>query len=114
MKSILMTLALIGSLTANAQSEPRLSSENGLVKATYHHTNGQISQEGYFKDGKPHGQWNAYDESGHKTATGNYENGVKSGKWLFWNKASLSEVDYQESRVAVVKTWKEQVLTNKM
>jgi hypothetical protein len=44
---------------------------------------------------------------------GEYNEGIKTGKWIFWNNATLSEVDYAESRVASVKTWKEEAVVNR-
>ena len=39
-----------------AQKEPKLEVVGNLVKATYYHDNGQIQQEGFFKDGKLEGK----------------------------------------------------------
>jgi hypothetical protein len=36
---------------------------------------------------------------------GQYQNGIKIGKWFFWTGADLTEVDYSDSRIAQVKKW---------
>jgi len=76
-----------------------------MVKSTFYHDNGQVQQEGFYKDGKVHGQWVSYDESGNKVAMGQYKDGMKIGKWFFWTGADLTEVDYSDSRIAQVKKW---------
>jgi antitoxin component YwqK of YwqJK toxin-antitoxin module len=48
--------------------------------------------------------------NGNKKSIGDYSNGEKTGKWFFWNDKSLSEVDYSNSRVANVKSWKQDAL----
>jgi len=84
-----------------------------LVKSTYYYENGQISQEGFYKNGKVDGQWIAYDEKGNKKAIGEYKEGEKTGKWFFWNDNNLSEVDYSDSRVAAIKNWKQDAVVNR-
>jgi len=44
-------------------------------------------------------------EEGEKTAVGNYENNQKVGKWFFWTTDVLREVDYEDSKIAIVNTW---------
>lgn len=108
---IIGTFLFTGLLFAN--HPPKHEVLGDLVKSTYFHENGTVSQEGYYKNGKVHGKWTSYDASGKKKAMGEYNEGVKSGKWIFWNDITLSEVDYSESRVASVKIWKEAALVNK-
>ncbi|WP_333599304.1 toxin-antitoxin system YwqK family antitoxin [Flavobacterium sp.] len=114
MKKILILGALLISGFSFAQTvKPVLEQEGNLVKATYYYDNGKIQQQGYFKDGKLEGKWVAFDEQGNKKSTGEYANGEKTGKWFFWNDKSLSEVDYSNSRIAAVKTVKQEVLVNR-
>lgn len=81
--------------------------KNGdIIEAVFYHENGEIAQEGQFKDGKLHGEWIAYDKNGKKTAIGKYAMGDKVGKWFFWNDEVLSEVDYNQSRIVSVSHWK--------
>ncbi len=111
MKKIMILGALvISGLTFAQAQKPVLEQEGNLVKATYYFENGKVQQQGYFKDGKLEGSWVAYDAQGNKKSIGEYTNGEKTGKWFFWNDKSLSEVDYSKSRVATVKSWKQDAL----
>ena len=114
MKKYLFIAAILISGVISAQNiAPKHEVVGNLVKSTYYYENGKVSQEGFYKDGKVHGQWTSYDQNGNKIAIGEYNNGVKTGKWFFWNKATLSEVDYSDSRVASVKSWKEDAIVNR-
>lgn len=111
MKKIMILAALVFSGFTFAQDgKPKLEQEGQLVKATYVYENGQMQQEGFFKDGKLEGIWVSYDINGIKKSIGEYSKGQKTGKWLFWNDNALSEVDYLESRIAAVKTWKQDAI----
>ena len=108
MKKFMIIGALLFSAVIFAQNvAPKHEIVEGLVKSTYFHENGQVSQTGFYKDGKVHGQWTSYDSNGNKTSIGNFVNGSKTGKWFFWSDKNLSEVDYSNSRIASVKSWKE-------
>ena len=113
MKKYMIIGAFLISGLIFASHPPKHEVLGDLVKSTYYFENGAVSQEGFYKNGKVHGQWTSYDESGKKKAMGEYNEGVKTGKWIFWNNNTLSEVDYSENRVASVKTWKEEALVNK-
>lgn len=113
MKKYILSAALLVSALMSAQVEPKHEIENGLVKSTYFHSNGNVAQTGYYKDGKVHGQWVSYDENGTKTAIAEYKDGQKAGKWFFWDTDKLSEVDYNDSRVASVKTWKQEAIAKR-
>ena len=114
MKNIaIIAMLLVSTLTFAQNKTPKLEEVNGLVKATYYFDNGQIQQEGFFKDGKLDGKWISYDVNGNKKAIAEYNNGQKTGKWFFWNDKSLSEVDYSNSAVAAVKTWNKEVIADK-
>jgi len=115
MKKIIFAGLLLSACVVSAQkSEPKFELESQLIKATYYYDNGQVKQEGYYKDGKLHGKWVAYNENGTKQSVGEYNNGAKSGKWFFWTGAVLNEVDYAGSRIADVKKWsKDAVAVNK-
>lgn len=111
MKKIMILGALaISALTFAQTAKPVLEQEGNLVKATYYYDNGQIQQQGHFKDGKLEGSWVAFDSNGNKKSIGEYTNGEKTGKWFFWSDKSLSEVDYSKSRVSNVKSWKQDAL----
>ena len=114
MKKILFAGLLLSAGVLSAQTKDHdFSIENNIVKAVYYYENGNIKQEGTYKDGKLHGNWTAYNEDGTKQSIGEYANGKKTGKWFFWTGAVLNEVDYADSRIAEVKKWsKDAVVIN--
>ena len=108
MKSITLIAALLLSGFLFAQEpglKPVLEKEGDLVKATYFHDNGEIAQTGFYKDGKPHGDWKAYNAEGKKIASGTYEKGKKVGKWFFWTPDDLNEVNFENSQIVSVTKW---------
>ncbi|MGC4040672.1 MAG: membrane-binding protein [Flavobacterium sp.] len=109
-KAMILGALAISGLTFAQANKPVLEKEGSLVKATYYYDNGQIQQQGHFKDGKLEGNWTAFDEKGNKKSMGEYSNGEKTGKWFFWNDKALSEVDYSKSKIASVKSWKQEAL----
>ena len=108
MKTILFTLVFLLSASVFAQksTEPILEKQGNLIKVTFYHDNGKIAQQGFYKDQKPHGEWKAFDVTGKKIAVATYTNGIKTGKWFFWNTDQLSEVDYKDNRIVAVTHWK--------
>ncbi|MRI00912.1 nicotinic acid mononucleotide adenyltransferase [Kriegella sp. EG-1] len=106
MKNIYIILAaILVSTTAFAQKEKemKLNNETNLIEATYYHENGEISQQGTFNlDKKLHGDWISYDENGEKVSEGAYVNGMKTGKWNFWNDGTLKEVEFSNNAIASV------------
>ncbi len=104
MKNLLITTALLISGLIYAQNviEPQYTIKNDLVEAIYFYDNGQIQQQGTYKDGKLHGTWVSYDMNGNKLSSGEYKNGSKVGKWLHWNEKTLNQVQFSESRITNV------------
>lgn len=114
MKKYMIVCAFLITSSLFAQNiKPKHEAVGDMVKSTYYYDNGKVSQEGFYKDGKVHGKWIAYDESGNKKSIGEYNNGIKTGKWFFWNENNLSEVDYSNSRVATVQNWKQDAVVNR-
>ncbi len=107
MRKILTLLVMVcGALNMQAQEvAPTYEKEGDMVKATFYHDNGVISQTGYFADGKLHGEWIMYDTAGKKIATGRYDMGAKDGKWFFWKDEILQEVDYKDNKIINVVNW---------
>jgi antitoxin component YwqK of YwqJK toxin-antitoxin module len=115
MKKILILAVMALSFATYAQVDPSFEKEGDMVKATYFHENGEVSQQGYFLNERLEGEWKMFNEKGDKIAMGNYKNGVKSGKWLFWEGDIKKEVNFDNNRIASVtnsKT-KEPVVVNK-
>ena len=109
-KLAIAVVLLVSSLSFAQEVKPKFEVVDQMVKATYYYDNGQVKQEGYYLDGKLHGKQVDYNEDGTKQSIGEYNKGLKTGKWFFWSDASLSEVDFSDSRIAEVKKWSKDVL----
>ena len=114
-KSILVVVAFLFVSVITAQDiKPSFEKQGELIKGTFYYQDGNISQEGTYKDGKLHGQWISYDQNGKKTAFANYEEGKKTGKWFFWSSNQLTEVDYNNNKIAEVTSYNNsETLVNK-
>ena len=109
LKILLLSLVMLSGSALMAQNnyiKKELKQNGDLIEATFYYENGQVAQEGFYKDGKLHGEWISYDQTGNKKAIGKYSEGLKTGKWFFWNGEELSEVDFKDSRIASVHKWK--------
>lgn len=106
MRKIILVLAILFiSSTSFSQTNPEfvLNKETSLIEATYFSEDGTISQKGTFNlNQKLHGEWVSFNEKGETISVGRYNNGVKTGKWLFWANDILKEVEYNENVIAGV------------
>lgn len=88
---------------AQKKEEIKHNKETNLIEATYFHDNGQISQMGTFDlKGKLHGEWVSFNELGEKVSEGAYINGKRTGKWIFWDKEVIREVEFNSDGIASV------------
>jgi antitoxin component YwqK of YwqJK toxin-antitoxin module len=109
MKNIFTILIMLSVTFTFAQEKQKseVKKDGDLTIATYFYDNGEVSQEGTFNaEGKLHGTWTSYDTNGKKVTIGNYINGKKTGKWLFWSGNTLREVDFIDSKITTVNEWK--------
>lgn len=97
-KLLLGALLFTGGVFAQSV-EPEYEIQGNLIKATYFYDNGNIKEEGFYKDGKVHGKWISYSENGAKMAEGEYINGVKTGNWKFNDDIKSSNVVYVNNRI---------------
>lgn len=112
-KNLIAGLLLFTGVVFAQNIEPKYEIVGKMVKATYYYDNGQVKQEGCYKDGKLHGKWVAFNENGSKQSMGEYADGMKTGKWFFWNDTSLAEVDYTKSKITDVKKWSKDALVHR-
>lgn len=108
MKKLVFIFALLCVSFSFGQDNKKVKSEKkgDLTEVTYFNEYGKISQQGTFnEEGKLHGLWTSYDLNENKLSVGNYDNGQKVGKWFFWTKESLKEVDYKNSKITSVIQW---------
>lgn len=103
-KNLIAVMVLFSGVLFAQVIEPKYEIIGKKVKATYYFDNGQVKQEGFYKDGKLTGQWVAFNEDGSKQSEGEYENGIKTGKWYFWTVSHVSEVTYSDNKIAKVTT----------
>ena len=109
MKQFLLSVALLaGSMIYAQEVKPTLVQKGNLVQATFFHENGVVAQEGFYQNGKLHGEWTMYDQQGEKIAMGTYQQGKRTGKWFFWSAESLKEVDFVNNKVAKLVQWNNQ------
>ncbi len=107
-KSILFSIAFLFTVVSFAQQERelKLNKNTNLIDVVYYHDNGAVSQTGaYTTDGKLQGEWLSFNTEGKKQVSANYDNGNKVGKWFYWNKTTLKEVDYTNNTIANVSEW---------
>ena len=104
---IFMLMMLIGITGFSQEKVVKKTDEKDQLKVVYYHDNGLIQQEGFMKNSKPNGEWKAYNKKGQKIALAHYKSGNKVGKWFFWKKGKLIEIDYDDNEIASVKSWQE-------
>nr|WP_314898216.1 membrane-binding protein [uncultured Flavobacterium sp.] len=118
-KCMILVAILFSGMIFAQEAKPVLEPFGKKIKATYFFENGQVQQEGFFENGKLEGVWVSFDEKGNKTSSGEYKNGLKTGKWFFWSQNNdtginnLSEVDYSNNRIASIKNWKQDALVDR-
>jgi antitoxin component YwqK of YwqJK toxin-antitoxin module len=108
MKRILVLLLVLSvSMTyAQKERELKLNKDTDLIEVTYFHENGTVSQTGFYNlDGKPHGDWFSYCKEGNKLVSAQYDNGMKTGTWFFWQDEMLREVNYSNGGISEVSEW---------
>lgn len=106
MKNFIAFLALVFTTSvgfSQKEKDVKLNEETNLLEATYYHDNGVVSQEGTFDlEGKLHGKWLSFDAAGEKVSMGNYEKGVRTGKWKFWSDKGVKEVEFSDNVIASI------------
>lgn len=109
MKNLIVLLVLFLSVSFTFAQDSKDASyevKGDLISAELYHDNGKIAQTGFYTlDNKLQGEWNSYDLNGNKTAIGHYDNGKKVGTWTFFQGEKMKVVDYNNSKIAQVKTW---------
>ena len=107
-KSILFVFAFLITVVSFAQDKQKrdlkLNKDTNLIEVVYYHDNDVVSQTGtYTADGKLHGEWLSFNTEGKKIVLANYDNGKKVGKWFYWSKETVKEVDYSNNAIASLK-----------
>ncbi len=63
----------------------QLSAQDSLEAKTFIYDNGQISSEGYFKNGQPEGYWKTYYPDGRLKSEGNRRDFLLDSVWKFYS-----------------------------
>jgi antitoxin component YwqK of YwqJK toxin-antitoxin module len=108
MKNIILSLAfLFLYTTAMGQvASKEIKNSSKTTEITTFYDNGQVKEHGYFNAlGKLEGHWILYDTSGNILVQGEYNNGMKEGKWLFWDSNALKEVDFKANKLLKYHLW---------
>ncbi len=106
MKNTFFVFAFLITVVSFAQQKRdlKLNKDTNLIEVVYYHDNGEVSQTGtYTADGKLHGEWLSFNTAGKKVVSANYDNGKKVGKWFYWTKETVKEVDYSANTIASLK-----------
>ncbi len=105
-KLVLFSFAFLITVVSFAQQkrELKLNKDTNLIEVVYYHDNGVVSQTGtYTTVGKLQGEWLSFNTEGKKIISANYDNGKKVGKWFYWTKETVKEVDYNTNVIANLK-----------
>ena len=55
----------------------------------FFYDNGRLVSEGYFKNGKPDGNWKTFYQNSQLKSEGNRVEGVLDGQWIFYSERIL-------------------------
>jgi len=108
MKRIVLVLVMLCvSLTFAQDKKEKVKyvKSGKLIEATYYYNNGNISQQGFFRNNKRHGKWIQYNLHGEKVVVGYYKKGKKTGKWIFKTGNTLEELDYLNNKIVKANHW---------
>ncbi|MBW2938553.1 nicotinic acid mononucleotide adenyltransferase [Aureisphaera sp. CAU 1614] len=105
---VVFTISLLaGSAFSQEKVQDEFVKEGKVIKATLYHENGMVAQTGFYTlDNKLEGEWISYDAVGNKTAVAHYKKGNKVGTWYFYQGNEIKEVNYSNSKVAKVTSFK--------
>lgn len=119
MRYLIITIFLLGSLSALAQKKHHVSAyDDGtpefvvwmkgspgsekIVKEEAYFPDGQIEYTGFYKDGVEHGTWIYYYDNGNKKVEEEYKEGLEDGtRYEYALDGSLrTEIRYKKGKVA--------------
>ena len=106
MKKLFFIASLLMIISVKAQDmSPSFEKAGDMVKVTNFYEDGNIKEQGFYKNKVITGVWITYDKNGNKTAVANYKDGKKVGKWIVWTKNGIKEVEYKNNVVANVQSY---------
>ena len=103
---VLSVLAFFTLAFVNAQNITKNVETQKDHIITKYYDNGVIYEQGTVNiDNKLHGTWTRYDLDGNILVQGTFNNGMKEGKWLFWDNQTLKEVDFSKNKLVKYTQW---------
>jgi len=106
MKKTIFILGLLFSTVfvfSQNNATKKIKKVGSLYEITIYYGNGNIMQHGFLTpDKKLHAQWESYDEKGNKQCVANYDNGIKTGIWYYWNNNKRTRVTYDNNDILTV------------
>jgi len=57
------------------------------------HENGQMQEQGEYKEQREHGRWQWWDENGQRIAVGTFIDGEREGPWTFWYEDGTKQME---------------------
>ena len=105
--ALLILFFITNSLFAQETTRKTFKDTNVCTEMVSYYDNGQINEIGHFdSNGKLDKQWIKYDKQGEILVMGYFSNGIKTGKWLFWNEENtLKEVVFVQNKISNYKEW---------
>jgi len=105
MKKILMTLMLF--LGFNLFSQNAIYTDydgNKIIEYTLQDEYGKVLETGFYFNNKMHGTWTSFFPSGKKQAVVKFRNGIKNGKWFYYDEDGrvLMSITYKDDRKVMV------------
>ena len=72
----------------NGNPDRELTYKSGMPNGAVMQYNreGVLIQQGFYLDGKEHGEWKFFDDQGRLTFSGWYEHGERVGEWFQYDK----------------------------
>ena len=93
---------LLSGVLFSQKSNVEFKKVDDLVEATYTYESGKIHQHGYFKNDKLHGEWKYYNENGNWKTIAHYDNGIKTGQWVYKIGNKTRVVTYKDNKIVDV------------
>jgi antitoxin component YwqK of YwqJK toxin-antitoxin module len=106
-KVMILACGLLLAVAQAQETKPVYQKDGDMIKVTHFYDNGNVKEQGFYKNKLLHGVWSRYDEKGNKTVIAHYNEGKKVGKWFIWMNDELKEINYENNSIASVQTWKE-------
>ncbi|MCB0458757.1 MAG: hypothetical protein R2821_01025 [Flavobacteriaceae bacterium] len=98
--TLLLFCFITFSLSAQTEKNKKVEKVGSFYEVTIYYDNGNIMQHGFLTmDNKLHASWESYNEDGTKKCVATYNEGVKTGTWIYWNDGKRTMVTYENNKI---------------